>query len=134
MFCIVIPNTVIIKKENIRKGAKGIWLFILALDRAIRNSPTIAPNQKEKKKSVIEEAIPKINPIPRASFTSPKPIALPLEKYQIRKKGNAKSGPAIKAGKNKKLKLVTDLKHKDKKAKPIKGYTILSGMILCLIS
>jgi hypothetical protein len=92
---IVTPKTPTINKDTIINGAKGISLFILwTLDVAINNNPTIAPSQKDKKKSVILPEIPTNHPIPRASFTSPKPISLPFDKNHKKKNGAASNIPA----------------------------------------
>ncbi len=80
------------------KGANGTCDFRLARDSAIKKSPKIAPIQKESKNVAKDALSPTTNPIPRASLTSPKPIAEPLEKSHIKKNGDAKTGPATKNG------------------------------------
>ncbi len=46
----------------------------------------MAPNKKPRNKPIIIYGQPRIKPIKKANLTSPKPIAIPLEKNQIKKK------------------------------------------------
>ena len=86
----------------IKNGAKGISVFIPILmillfdtffEKKIKNNPKIAPIQNEI--MIAERATEggNIQPIPRISFASPKPIHLPLETSQSKAKGKAKIGP-----------------------------------------
>lgn len=91
-------NIIII--PNMRKGPKGISLFIvmrLPFEFNEKNSISmilmIAPIQKEIRIALAPSESPRNQPIPSASFPSPKPIHLPPEKNHSIKNGKNSIGP-----------------------------------------
>lgn len=56
----------------------------------------MAPSQKDNKRAKIPLFKPKNQPMPNANLASPKPIALPLLKSQIKAKNAKKHKPAKK--------------------------------------
>ena len=74
-----------------KNGPNGISLFKLFFlpvrsGKTINIKPIIAPKKKAKNKAVKIFGNPNKIPIKRANFTSPKPIAMPLENKNIIKK------------------------------------------------
>ena len=69
--------------RNGPKGTSDLIFFFLA---KINPTPIIAPKEKAKNKATKMAGNPRNNPIKKASLTSPKPIALPLEIKKISKK------------------------------------------------
>ena len=83
------------KKASIKKGAKGICVFIFVLlFSRIKIIPTTAPIQK----AMIIEAKPFDNPSrkpnPSTNLASPKPIHSPFDITHKNAKGKASIGPA----------------------------------------
>lgn len=82
------------KAPSTKNGAKGISLFIeYFFERNIRKIPMIAPDQKERTATPNILPIPTSQPIPKASFASPRPIHLPPDTSQIKARGKAINMP-----------------------------------------
>jgi len=81
----------------IKNGAKGIsvCIFIFLFDKDNNNRLIIVPIQNDRITAKNPADNPRNQPIPRINLPSPSPIKWPFEKYQIRAKGKAKAGPAI---------------------------------------
>lgn len=79
----------------IKNGAKGIsvFMFIFRLEKNIIARLTIAPIQNESVSMARVCIGPSIQPIPKISFASPRPIHLPRDTSHKRANGKAKSGP-----------------------------------------
>ena len=69
-----------------KKGPKGNWLFNFFFPANISPIPTRAPNKKAKNKETNILGKPKNRPMRKPSLASPKPIHLPRDINQIRKK------------------------------------------------
>lgn len=100
-------NKNVMKVLIIRKGANGISVFILIFlfDNIIKNKLTIVPTQNATITAKTPDDNPSIQPIPSISLPSPNPIRRPFENNQMRMKGRAIAGPAIKLDKEGSIKV-----------------------------
>ena len=80
------PQSSAMKVPVIRNGPKGISLFKLLPFKNINVNPIIAPKKNAKNRATRIFGQPSKRPIKIASFTSPKPIALPFDIKNIAKK------------------------------------------------
>jgi len=92
----------VINAPKIRKGAKGISVFILIfsilnpyllLGKNIIIKLIIAPIQKDNTRAVKAASGLRSQPIPKINFESPNPIHFPFEINQMKAKGKASIGP-----------------------------------------
>jgi len=83
---ISLPKNIAINKPVTRKGPKGISLFNVFLPMIINPKPIIAPRKNDEKRATKIFGLPRNIPIKNANFTSPKPIHLPFETNQRKKK------------------------------------------------
>src|SRR5574343_1372717 len=91
----LIPKSKTIYIPKIKYGPNGIsyfdfiflntiYIHIRLNNAPIQNARTIADRPAFN---------PRTQPIPRTSFASPNPIHLPLDRWNMRAKGNARIGP-----------------------------------------
>jgi len=131
----VIPHTPAINVPMIRNGANGICDFIeYRLVSARRNIPNIPPIQNENNSAIVPIEIPSSHPIPSMSFTSPKPMNFPFEKNHNKKNGVARMNPAATVSHGMNPATKTALQTMERNESAMNEYTILSGIILCLMS
>ncbi len=83
---ISLPQNKAINVPLTRKGPKGTLLVKLFLAKATKPNPIIAPIKNEKNKPTKILGKPRKRPIKKPNLASPKPIHLPRDKNQIRKK------------------------------------------------
>lgn len=95
----VTPQTPTMNVAITRNGAKGISeRNEYFRDSANKHIPTMPPIQNANNSALSPPVNPNSQPIPSASFTSPKPIHRPLEMPHNKKNGSATTTPENIAG------------------------------------